>query len=164
MNPFFTQNNLGQVPQPIDSENLENPALPNASQSEGTQLEIEDIIEPTILRYFETLNAGNFAATAQLFAIAGSMKPPFDALIVGSEAIVHYLQAEATGMTLKPQRGTSQLQDNGCIEVNVIGKVQTAFFEVNVTWKFLLNPLKEIDWVKINLIASPQELLRLRRV
>ncbi len=30
---------------------------------------IEDITEPTILRYFETLNEGDFEATAALFTV-----------------------------------------------------------------------------------------------
>jgi hypothetical protein len=50
------------------------------------ELQIEGITEPSILRYFETLNAGEFEATAALFAVDGVMRPPFESDIVGTDA------------------------------------------------------------------------------
>lgn len=38
-------------------------------------LTIEGIAEPTVLRYFETLNAGDFDDTSALFAADGTMRP-----------------------------------------------------------------------------------------
>ena len=52
---------------------------------------IEGITEPTVLRYFETLNAGDFENTAALFAADGAIHPPFESGIVGPEAIAAYL-------------------------------------------------------------------------
>jgi hypothetical protein len=161
MHPPSIQNFPSQISTTIE-HGLEDAVDSDASQPNVSQLALSEMLEPTVLRYFETLNAGNFQATTQLFAIAGVMKPPFDPPIVGAEAILNYLQTEAPGMRLKPHQSNSQRQENGCTEVNVTGKVQTTFFTVNVTWQFWLSPLQEIDRVQINLIASPQELLRLR--
>ncbi|MBW4690786.1 MAG: ketosteroid isomerase family protein [Lyngbya sp. HA4199-MV5] len=123
---------------------------------------IANINEPIILRYFETLNDGDFEATGQLFAVEGVMKPPFEQPIVGTEAIVAYLQTEAKGLTLQPQQGVVQRLDDGCREVQVTGKVQTPLFSVNVSWQFVLNHEDKLLLAKIKLLASPQELLRFR--
>lgn len=161
MYPSSIQNSSSQIATTV-KHRMEKAIDSDASQPKANQLELSEILEPTVLRYFETLNTGNFQETTQLFSISGVMKPPFDPPIVGAEAILNYLQVEALGIMLKPQQSTSQRQENGCTEVNVTGKVQTTFFTVNVTWQFWLSPLQEIDCVQINLIASPQELLRLR--
>ncbi len=124
---------------------------------------IEGIEEPTILRYFETLNAGEFEQTAALFAAAGAMHPPFEAAVIGPDAIAAYLQAEAQGMQLFPREGIAEPLDDGQLKVQVGGKVQTPWFSVNVAWLFLLNAEREIASATIKLLASPQELLNLRR-
>ena len=124
---------------------------------------IEGITEPTILRYFETLNAGDFEAGAALFAADGVMYPPFESGITGSAAIVNYLQQEAQGMNLEPREGIINPGENDCLQVQVAGKVQTSLFGVNVSWLFVLNQQREILTTKIKLLASPQELLNMRR-
>ena len=50
-------------------------------------LQIEGITEPQVLQYFETLNAGNFQATAALFAEDGILEAPFEDSLHGKEAI-----------------------------------------------------------------------------
>lgn len=126
-------------------------------------ISIEGIEERTILHYFETLNAGKFEQTAALFAAEGAMHPPFEAAVIGQDAIAAYLQAEAQGMQLFPHEGIAELLDDGQLMVQVSGKVQTPWFSVNVSWQFLLNSEREIISARIKLLASPQELLNLRR-
>ncbi|HAZ45924.1 MAG TPA: nuclear transport factor 2 [Cyanobacteria bacterium UBA11369] len=126
-------------------------------------ISIQGIEEATILRYFETLNAGEFEQTAALFAAAGAMHPPFEAAVIGADAIAAYLQAEAQGMQLFPREGIAEPLDDGQLKVQVGGKVQTPWFSVNVAWLFLLNTEREIASATIKLLASPQELLNLRR-
>ncbi|MBV8885653.1 MAG: nuclear transport factor 2 family protein [Chroococcidiopsidaceae cyanobacterium CP_BM_RX_35] len=124
---------------------------------------IEGITEPNILRYFETINAGEFEATSALFASSGVMNPPFESGIVGPEAIVAYLKQEAQGMKLEPRQGMTETLDNEDLQVQITGKVQTPWCGVNVSWLFILNQQHEILTAKIKLLASPQELLGLRR-
>lgn len=128
-----------------------------------TKLVIEGITDAVVLRYFETMNAGDYDATASLFAETGKMQPPFENLIVGREAIASYLKAEARGMQLSPKKGISEMLDDHQTQVQVSGKVQTPVFGVNVSWIFVLSPEQEILFTKIKLLASPQELLSLRR-
>lgn len=124
---------------------------------------IDGIVEPTIQRYFETLNAGKFELTAGLFAASGALHPPFENPVVGQNAIAAYLQAEAQGMQLYPRQGIVEQLEDGQLQVQVTGKVQTPWFGVNVSWLFLLNQEREITSATVKLLASPQELLNLRR-
>ncbi|MGF1486028.1 MAG: ketosteroid isomerase family protein [Prochloraceae cyanobacterium] len=125
-------------------------------------LKIEGIIEPAILNYFESFNAGKFTSTANLFARSGAIHPPFESSVVGKEAIALYLKKEADGMILYPQQGTREKLLDRNIRFEVVGKVKTATFSVNVAWQFILNPEREILHVQIKLLASLQELLKLR--
>ncbi|OWY65116.1 nuclear transport factor 2 [cyanobacterium TDX16] len=130
---------------------------------QDTVQQIAGITESTIICYFDTLNTENYQACANLFATDGVMYPPFEEGILGREAIATFLQREAQGMKLEPERGISQVVENGDLEVQVVGKVQTPLFGVNVSWFFLLNSQQEIATTKIKLLASPQELLSLKR-
>ncbi|MGL4620689.1 ketosteroid isomerase family protein [Chroococcidiopsis sp.] len=130
---------------------------------QDTVRQIEGITESTIIRYFDTLNTENYQTCANLFATDGVMYPPFEEGILGREAIATFLQREAQGMKLEPERGISQVVENGDLEVQVVGKVQTPLFGVNVSWFFLLNSQQKIATTKIKLLASPQELLSLKR-
>ncbi len=129
----------------------------------AVDLTIEGINEPIVLRYFQTMNAADYEATAALFAPTGAMHPPFEQPIKGQEAIAAYLTAEAKGMQLLPHQGTDEPLEEGKIQFQIRGKVQTPLFGVNVAWIFILNPEREIVYAKIKLLASPQELLQLRR-
>lgn len=139
------------------------PTQPSVNATAAVSLTIEGITEPTVLRYFETLNAGDFEATAALFAADGTMKPPFESGIVGAAAIAAYLEQEALGMKLEPREGIAQTLDNQQIQVQVTGKVQTSWCGVNVSWLFVLNQQREIAATTVKLLASPQELANLRR-
>jgi len=144
-----------------------------AELAKPTELAIAGISEPVISRYFETLNAADYPATATLFAADGVMCPPFDAEIVGEEAIATYLKAEAKGMMFHPREGLVEPLDGSLNDrldcethythYKVTGKVQTPFFGVNVNWLFVLNPQSEILSVKVKLLASPQELLSMKQ-
>lgn len=128
-----------------------------------SDLTIEGITEPVVLRYFETMNAGDYKATAALFADTGAMHPPFEQPIQGREAIATYLETEAKGMQLFPSKGIVETQKDDQTQLQVTGKVQTPWFGVNVAWIFVLSQEREILTTKIKLLASPQELLSLRR-
>ena len=127
------------------------------------ELKIEGITEPVVLRYFETMNAENYEAPAALFADTGAMHPPFEQPIKGSEAIATYLKTEAKGMQLSPREGIAEPLEDNQTQIQVSGKVQTPLFGVNVSWIFVLSSEKEILYARIKLLASPQELLNLRR-
>jgi hypothetical protein len=127
-----------------------------------TSIKIAGITMPEVLQYFETLNAGDFEATANLFADKGVLHAPFEDPIIGRISIATYLKKEARGMQLQPQKGVSQILEEGKVEVQVSGRVQTSAFGVNVGWRFLFNYDQKILSVTVKLLASPQELLNLR--
>jgi hypothetical protein len=127
------------------------------------EFQIEGITETNVLRYFETLNAGEFEATAALFAIDGVMHPPFESDIVGTDAIAAYLKQEGQNIKAYPKTGIAEALENATIQVQVTGKAQTSWCSVNVLWLFILNQQGQISYTKIKLLASPQELLSLRR-
>ncbi len=118
---------------------------------------------PVINHYFATLNAGEFAQTATLFTETGQLYPPFASVVAGREAIAQYLAAEAMGMQLLPHTATEEPLKDGNLQIQVVGKVKTTLFSVNVAWLFVLTPEEQILGVAIKLLASPQELLKLRR-
>ena len=126
-------------------------------------VEISGITEPTLINYFETFNAGDYEATSQQFAVNGALHPPFESVIEGQDAISDYLKVEAKGITAQPQQGAIKQILDDCTEIEVTGRVQTPWFGVNVAWLFTLNSQQEIAFLKVKLIASPQELLKLRR-
>jgi hypothetical protein len=127
-----------------------------------SSIKIAGITKPTVLRYFETLNAGDFEATANLFAEDGVLHAPFEEPIMGRISIATYLKTEARGMQLEPQQGVSEILEDGNVEVQVSGRVQTSAFGINVAWLFLLNSDQKLLSVTVKLLASPQELLNLR--
>ncbi len=128
----------------------------------STEFQIQEITETSVLRYFETLNAGEFDQTAALFAKDGVMRPPLESDIVGCDAIAAYLKQEAQNIKAYPNTGISDTLENGNIQVQVTGKAQTSWCGVNVLWIFILNQQRQILYTRIKLLASPQELLSLR--
>ena len=125
-------------------------------------INIAGMTKPAILRYFENLNAGDFEATANLFADEGVLHAPFEEPIIGKSPIATYLKTEARGMQLQPQQSVSKILADGTVEIQVSGRVQTPAFGINVGWVFLLNHHQEILSVTVKLLASGQELLNLR--
>ncbi|MFN6535851.1 MAG: nuclear transport factor 2 family protein [Nostoc sp. EkiNYC01] len=128
----------------------------------SSEFQIEGITETSVLRYFETLNTGEFEETAALFAKDGVMHPPLESDIVGCDAIAAYLKQEAQNIKAYPNTGISDTLENGNIQVQVTGKAQTSWCGVNVLWIFILNQQRQILYTRIKLLASPQELLSLR--
>jgi hypothetical protein len=127
------------------------------------EFQIEGITETSVLRYFQTLNAGEFEATAALFAVDGVMRPPFESDIVGTDAIAAYLKKEGQNVKAYPNSALAETLETGEILIQVTGKAQTSWCSVNVLWLFILNQQRQILYTRIKLLASPQELLSLRR-
>jgi hypothetical protein len=122
----------------------------------------QPISHPTLLTYFEALNAGDFQAVANLFAIDGHLLPPFESAIEGREAIAAYLASEAKNMQSIPQTETQQVAQGEDTKVRVVGQVQSSLFVVNVGWQFSLNEQAKITSAKIKLLASLKDLLHLK--
>lgn len=139
------------------------PTQPTIDAIGTEKLTIEGVTEPTILRYFETMNAGEFEATAGLFAADGTLKAPFESPFVGQEAIAAYLHQEAQSMKLEPREEIAEATENGHTQVQVSGTVQTSWCGVNVSWLFVLNQQHEIAAATVKLLASPQELLNMQK-
>jgi SnoaL-like domain len=137
-------------------------AMTSTEFSLSTEFKIEGITETSILRYFSTLNAGDFTATAALFAEDGVMHPPFESGIVGRDAIAAYLQQEAQDIKAEPRQGITENLPDNYIQIQVTGKAQTSWCGVNVLWLFILNQQRQILDTHIKLLASRKELLSLR--
>lgn len=120
------------------------------------------LAEPTVERYFESFNAGDFDTTATLFTVEGQLQPPFESPIVGTDEIARYLKAEAEGMRAYPQELAVESATDATRRVVVKGHVKALVFKVNAAWLFDLNPGGEIQSVRVQLLASMQELLSLR--
>jgi hypothetical protein len=125
-------------------------------------INIVGLTKPAVQQYFETFNASDFEATANLFAEDGVLHAPFEEPIIGKSSIASYLKTEARGMLLEPQQSASKILEDGTVEIQVSGRVQTPAFGINVGWVFRLNFQQEILSVTVKLLASPQELLTLR--
>ena len=102
----------------------------------ANEIKIEGLDEPTVLSYFETLNAGDFEATADLFASEGVMRPPFELDISGRDAIINYLNQEAKGIKTYPNQGIIEVTEDGNYQVQVCGKAESSWCGVNVSWIF----------------------------
>ncbi|MCJ8282106.1 MAG: nuclear transport factor 2 family protein [Rivularia sp. ALOHA_DT_140] len=126
-------------------------------------IQIQGINQLTIQQYFQSLNTSDYEKTASLFAENGVMHLPFESGIVGRDAILNYLNKEAIDIKAYPRQGESDILENNQTQTQVVGKVETPWLGVNVSWLFTLNEKLEILDVKIKLLASPQELLSLRR-
>ncbi len=88
-----------------------------------SKLNVEGITEPAVLKYFDALNADNFDAAIALFTPDGALQPPFQKPLVGREAIINYMRAEAQGLNLMPQQGICEELPNGSKQLKVTGKV-----------------------------------------
>jgi hypothetical protein len=120
-------------------------------------------VNATVDRYFEQFNGQNFDEVAALFAEQGVLCPPFEAGIVGPEAIAQYLKAEATGMEAFPLDREVNATPTGGHQVVVKGRVKTPLFSVNVRWTFDLSASHTLERAEIKLLASLQELLQFNR-
>lgn len=66
-----------------------------------------------------------------------------------------------------PERGIAEGVEDGYTQLKVTGKVQTPWFgasvNMNIAWRFLLEPQGKIFFVAVDLLASPKELINLVR-
>ena len=133
-----------------------------------SSVKIDGITEPAVLGYIEAMNADKFDAAIALFTPDGALQPPFQKPIVGREAIAKYMREEAQGLNMMPQQGICEVQPDGSKQLKITGVVQTPWFGVtvgmNISWRFLINPDGKIFFVAIDMLASPQELMNLRRI
>ena len=125
------------------------------------ELNLEEIAA-VVTRYFALFNLGEFEQVADLFAAEGSLYPFFESPVVGKVAIANYLSEEADGMKAKLSNSEAFTLEDGSHEINVRGKVTTLVFTVNVAWRFTLTPQNQIQSVRVDLLASLEELLKFR--
>jgi len=160
----------------FDTSELGPSAYPTAAKEPDFQrttpvissVKIDGIVEPAVLGYIEAMNADKFEDAIALFTPEGALQPPFQKPIIGREAIAKYMREEAQGLNMMPQQGICEVQPDGSKQLKITGVVQTPWFGVtvgmNISWRFLINPEGQIFFVAIDMLASPQELMNLRRV
>ena len=160
----------------FDTSELGPSAYPTAAKEPAFQrttpvissVKIDGITEPAVLGYIEAMNADKFEDAIALFTPEGALQPPFQKPIIGREAIAKYMREEAQGLNMMPQQGICEVQPDGSKQLKITGVVQTPWFGVtvgmNISWRFLINPEGQIFFVAIDMLASPQELMNLRRV
>lgn len=115
-----------------------------------------------VLQYFTLFNRGEYQQVANLFGPEGSLYPPFESPVVGPNEIRDYLVKEADGMSVSLLSAETHLLESGCPQVDVRGQVTALVFKVNVTWCFILTQDNKIESVRVNLVATLEELLKLR--
>ena len=115
-----------------------------------------------VVRYFTLFNLGKYEQVARLFSPDGKLYPPFESPIVGPESIESYLIKEADGMTVSLLSAEIQSDAESCLQIDVRGKVTALVFKVNVTWRFILTSDNKIESVRVDLVATLEELLKLR--
>ena len=109
--------------------------------------------------YFIQINQSDFIATANLFSEQGGLKPPFEKMITGRNAIVQYLEKEALGIKIFPTHMRTAMSGQSYTQYQVKGKVKTNYFTVNASWLINLNTEKEITLVEIKLLENLSNLL-----
>ena len=115
-----------------------------------------------VFNYFNLFNWGEYQQIAELFAPEGSLYPPFEPPVVGVDKIASYLTREADGMQISLLSADMHEREGGGFQVDVRGKVTALVFKVNVTWCFILTESNQIESVRVNLVATLEELLKLR--
>ncbi|MBO3463616.1 orange carotenoid-binding protein [Aetokthonos hydrillicola Thurmond2011] len=158
--------NMGYAYAPtVGTQKVKKPVVPPKDPAPRAKVSIEGIDNFTVLSYMENMNAFDFKATVALFTEDGALQPPFQEPIVGHESILAYMREECYGLKLIPERGVSEPAQGEFTQIKVTGKVQTPWFadsvSINLAWRFLLNPQGKIFFVAIDMLASPQELLKL---
>jgi hypothetical protein len=156
---------MGFDPGKGEGQRMMEPVEVPVAEDQRTKVFIEGVLNPTVISYMELLNANDFDQLIQLFLPDGALQPPFKSPIVGTEAIMRFFREECQNLKLLPERGYSEPADGGFNQIKVTGKVQTPWFGagvgMNVAWRFLLDPDNKIYFVAIDLLASPEELLKL---
>ncbi len=150
-----------------DYDKREAPDVAPTALANRSRTAIEGVDNYTVLSYIDNMNAFDFIAASELFVAEGALQPPFQAPVIGPAAILTYMREECVGLKMLPERGVVEPIDDGYTQVKVTGKVQTPWFGasvgMNIAWRFLLDSQGKIFFVAIDLLASPKELLNLRR-
>lgn len=148
-------------------KSVSEPVNPPVEISKRTKVNIQGVTNATVLNYMNLLNANDFEELIKLFTADGALQPPFKKPIVGKDLVFKFFQEECPNLKLKPERGVEEAVEDGYTQIKVTGKVQTPWFGasvgMNMSWRFLLNSENQIFFVAIDLLASPQELLKLAR-
>jgi hypothetical protein len=143
------------------------PVIVPTEMASRTPVVIEGVTHPSVLGYINNMNANDFDAAVNLFALDGALQPPFQKPIIGREAILAYMREECQGLKMMPQQGVVESIEEDYTPIKVTGKVQTPWFGnsvgMNISWRFLLDSAGNISFVAIDLLASPKELLKLVR-
>jgi hypothetical protein len=157
----FDLNKLGSY------KRVSEPVVPPTAMDQRTKVKIEGVSNNTVLNYMDNLNANDFDALIELFTPDGALQPPFQRPIIGKDAVLRFFREDCQNLKLIPERGVVEPAEDGFTQIKVTGKVQTPWFGANVgmnmAWRFLLNSENKIFFVAIDLLASPQELLKLGR-
>ncbi|MBD2024592.1 orange carotenoid-binding protein, partial [Leptolyngbya sp. FACHB-711] len=137
---------------------VQEPVIAPKEAAPRTRVSVKGVNNETVLSYMNNMNAFDFRAAVALFAAEGALKPPFQEPITGHENILAYMRDECYGLTLLPEQGVSEPAEAGFTQIKVIGKVQTPWFgdkvDINLAWRFLLNPEGQIFFVGIDILAS----------
>ena len=148
-------------------QKISEPVAPPTEITKRTKVNIEGVTNATVLNYMNLLNANDFDELIKLFAADGALQPPFKKPIVGKDSVFKFFKEECPNLKLAPERGVEEPVEDGYTQIKVTGKVQTPWFGagvgMNMSWRFLLNSENKIFFVAIDLLASPQELLKLAR-
>ena len=157
----------------FDASKIENfskisePVAPPTEMSKRTKVDIKGVTNQAVLSYMNLLNANDFEELIKLFTDDGALQPPFKRPIVGKDLVFKFFKEECPNLKLAPKQGVEESVEDGYTQIKVTGKVQTPWFGagvgMNMSWRFLLNSENQIFFVAIDLLASPQELLKLSR-
>jgi hypothetical protein len=157
----FDLNKLGSY------KRVSEPVVPPTAMDQRAKVRIEGVSNNTVLDYMDNLNANDFDALIELFTPDGALQPPFQRPVIGKDAVLRFFREDCQNLKLIPERGVVEPAEDGYTQIKVTGKVQTPWFGANVgmnmAWRFLLNAENKIFFVAIDLLASPQELLKLGR-
>lgn len=159
---------MGFDPAKLDSvQTISEPIVLPTEIEKREEVTIAGVDNQTIVSYMNLLNANDFDNLIELFLPDGALQPPFQRPIVGKESVLRFFREECQNLKLIPNQGVSEPSEGGFTQFKITGKVETPWFGagvgMNVAWRFLLDPQGKIYFVAIDLLASPQELLKFAR-
>jgi hypothetical protein len=156
---------MGFDPNIDDEKIVSEPIVIPTPADEREIITIPGVLNQTILSYMQLLNANDFDQLIELFLEDGALQPPFQRPIVGRDAILKFFRRDCQNLKLIPRGGFGEPAEGGFNQIKVTGKVETPWFGrevgMNVAWRFLLDENNKIYFVAIDLLASPDELLKL---
>jgi hypothetical protein len=156
---------MGFDPNIDDEKIVSEPIVIPTPADEREIITIPGVLNQTVLSYMQLLNANDFDQLIELFLEDGALQPPFQRPIVGRDAILKFFRRDCQNLKLIPRGGFGEPAEGGFNQIKVTGKVETPWFGrevgMNVAWRFLLDENNKIYFVAIDLLASPDELLKL---